>query len=804
MSQHLHRLNSVLHKRKTATILLLMAVMIGCTPMILHQLDERFGTPDTARYNMPPPAQTGVPEYWHDVRPLLEQRCTVCHGCYDAPCQQNLTSWDGIARGGNAELVYTNRLHAAEPSRLFVDAQTPQEWRSKNFHPVLNEREDSPEANLQGSVLYRLLDLKRKNPLPEMNVLNPDVFTFSLNRKQTCPAIEKMDAFVKEHAEWGMPYGLPGLSDKEFSIMERWLAAGSPVADKPALPASIQTQIAEWELFFNGASIKQQLVSRYIYEHLYLAHIYFDKALPANTNKRYFFRLVRSATPPGEPVAELATRRPYDNPGSDKFWYRIRFDLGTVVEKTHMPYALNASRMTKWRQWFIEPDYSVAKLPSYAPDVAGNPFVAFHDLPIESRYRFLLDEAQFIVDTFIKGPVCRGQVALSVIEDHFWVFFVNPDSMNPEVTNNFLLRESKNLRLPGEDESNAGVLDWLKYSKMQKQYLKAKSDQLEKILGESSGITLDLVWDGKTNNDNAALTIFRHSDSASVVKGLVGPPPETAWLVSYPLLERIYYLLVAGFDVYGSLGHQLNTRLYMDFLRMEGESNFIAMLPLQSRKPTVDFWYRGASDNAKDYLFGDHFDYSAETGIAYHTDKPQQELYNLLTARVGKNVSQQFNLASINQTQANNDLQKLILRLQQVRGAGLDTFPEASILRVDGADGQHHYFTLLHNKSYSNISQLLDDAERRRPAEDNLTVVPGIIGAYPNAFFKTTTASLNDFVSQVARMRTEADYIQLLDQFGIRRTNPDFWAYSDELQRYYIQREPVSGGVLDYNRFENR
>jgi hypothetical protein len=60
------------------------------------------------------------------------------------------------------------------------------------------------------------------------------------------------------------------------------------------------------------------------------------------------------------------------------------------------------------------------------------------------------------------------------------------------------------------------------------------------------------------------------------------------------LLERIYYLLVAGFDVYGSLGHQLNTRLYMDFLRMEGESNFLSLLPVASRKPIVDFWYRGA------------------------------------------------------------------------------------------------------------------------------------------------------------------------------------------------------------------
>jgi hypothetical protein len=50
---------------------------------------------------------------------------------------------------------------------------------------------------------------------------------------------------------------------------------------------------------------------------------------------------------------------------------------------------------------------------------------------------------------------------------------------------------------------------------------------------------------------------------------LVGNNPKTAWLLNYQLLERIHYLLVAGFDVFGNVGHQLDARLSMDFLRME-------------------------------------------------------------------------------------------------------------------------------------------------------------------------------------------------------------------------------------------
>jgi hypothetical protein len=83
--------------------------------------------------------------------------------------------------------------------------------------------------------------------------------------------------------------------------------------------------------------------------------------------------------------------------------------------------------------------------------------------------------------------------------------------------------------------------------------------------------TPQLIWDGDGSNDNAALTIFRHFDSASVERGLLGTPPKTAWVVDFPLLERIHYLLVAGFDVFGNVGHQVTARLYMDFLRMEGD-----------------------------------------------------------------------------------------------------------------------------------------------------------------------------------------------------------------------------------------
>ena len=47
-------------------------------------------------------------------------------------------------------------------------------------------------------------------------------------------------------------------------------------------------------------------------------------------------------------------------------------------------------------------------------------------------------------------------------------------------------------------------------------------------------------------------------------------------------------------------------------------------------------------------------------------------------------------------------------------------------------------------------------------------------------------------------------YQSLLDNYGIRRTDRDFWRYSDELHAAFEKSDPLNYGLLDYNRLENR
>ena len=308
---------------------------------------------------------------------------------------------------------------------------------------------------------------------------------------------------------------------------------------------------------------------------------------------------------------------------------------------------LSAARMAKYRAWFLDPAYTVTALPSYDAEISSNPFAAFHDLPLDGRYRFMLDEAEYFVMNFIKGPVCRGQLALDVIEDRFWVFFVDPEAGDDAMVAELLARERRNLRLPAEWGSNSpALIPWLEFSKLEANYLRAKSEWLERNAVARKD-DLSMIWSGDGRNPNAALTVFRHFDSATVVKGLVGERPKTAWIIGYPLFERIYYLLVAGYDVYGNAGHQLNSRLYMDFLRMEGEFNFLVLLPEKARRSTAEYWYRGAPKHVTDYVYGRDAYFNRPSGLTYRTSDPQRELYEMLSARVAPAAAKRFELSSV-------------------------------------------------------------------------------------------------------------------------------------------------------------
>ncbi|MGV0975808.1 MAG: fatty acid cis/trans isomerase [Azonexus sp.] len=775
---------------------LLIALVAGCATVVgTLQLDDRFGKPDPARFDHPPAAVSGAPDYWKEVRPLLDRRCVACHACYDSPCQLNLTSYAGLTRGANQKIVYSSvRLIADEPTRLGFDALTNAGWRKKGFFPVLNERAQTPEANRDGGVMYRMLALKQEHPGPDGGPLTNHDLDFSLDREQTCARADNFDDYAGKHPERGMPFGLPQLTKAEHQTLARWLEAGAPYTPPAPLPAGVLTQVADWESFLNGDSLREQLVARYIYEHWYIGQFHFDAA-PGR-----YFQLVRSRTPPGQPIDVVATRRPYDDPGVPRVYYRLRYTEATQVAKTFMPMQLDAARMERIRQWFLTPNYAVDALPGYEIEKASNPFATFRALPVDSRYRFMLDDAQFIMMGFMKGPVCRGQVALNVINDLFWVAFVAPSDNEARMTTTLLDTDIINLQLPAEHESTAGLLAWRDYAKLEKRFLKAKST----LLSAESKRNLPNVthlWDGDGKNPNAALTVFRHFDSASVSRGFAGERPQTMLVIGYPLFERMHYLLLTGYDVYGNIGHQLATRLYMDFLRMEGELNFLSLLPLKDRQPVLDFWYRGRKEQTDQY-FTDAADYfPSESGMHYRTRDHLGELYRAVAQQMAPVRAPALDWKNTGLSPAEVAQMR---RLSQIRGIPASVMPEQSLLLLRRPGERPQIVSLVRNSAHTNVAEMFDEAERRRPKEDTLLALDGVIGAYPNAFFAVDPEKLPNFVDAVAHLTDEADLVRLTERFGVRRTDPRFWPTSDALHAEWRRTAPKDAAVLDYSRFENR
>ena len=116
--------------------------------------------------------------------------------------------------------------------------------------------------------------------------------------------------------------------------------------------------------------------------------------------------------------------------------------------------------------------------------------------------------------------------------------------------------------------------------------------------------------------------------------------------------------------------------------------------------------------------------------------------------------------ALISRIVADEDLRREFGALAAVRGASTAWLPEAAFVRC-GRACQSVVHALLRNTAHSNVAHLFDEADRRLPDEDTVTLVTGFIGAYPNAIYWVRPADLPVFVERYG-LASEDDYSALL------------------------------------------
>ena len=473
-------------------------------------------------------------------------------------------------------------------------------------------------------------------------------------------------------------------------------------------------------------------------------------------------------------------------------------------------------QLAQYQQLFIDiPWMQKPHVMSYDPKISANPLVEYAQIPADSRYRFLLSNSQYIVDTFIRGPVCKGQLALNVIEDHFWVMFIDPSYdyglMHPE----FYLQQQENLTIPVEEGSDASIWDTLsnEYRERYARYYRAKMDQLD--LEYPQGLPLDSIWKGERSSDAPLLTVYRHFDSASVARGVLGELPKTIWVIDYAQFERTYYSLVAGFDVFGNLSHQTNVRRFMDFIRVEGELNFLNYLPRDQRYPLLKSWYIG-DDEFNDISY-DRVKGSFDTPIQFNTNNPKQEFIEMV---VNNHISSDVNITFdiINYFHDNEPFPIMpktfktkadyVQAFRSLTAPGTGFIREVNgynadvlYLRIRNVPDGDKFISIVINRWHDNVSTLFGEKNKLNSAKDTINFFTESIASYPNYFFDVQLSDLPDFFDLIRNYDGTNVYKEKIKKYGINRSDERFWDEYDWFQENFNAAEPIDAGLYDLNRY---
>jgi len=448
----------------------------------------------------------------------------------------------------------------------------------------------------------------------------------------------------------------------------------------------------------------------------------------------------------------------------------------------------------------------------YDQKMSANPFVAFEQIPPRSRYQFLLDNAHYVIMTFIHGPVCKGQIALNVIHDHFWVMFVDPEHDLSAAYPAFLKLHSDKLRMPIEIGSDMRIFNALTddHKKAAVAFYKARQDYYTSH--HYAGLGYESLWKGNKAGDSPLLTVYRHFDSASVYKGVLGNLPETMWVLDYPLLERIYYALVAGFDVYGTAGHQLALRLYMDHLRVEGESYFLDYLPAASRQDIMQSWYQGIDLKKIDY-----YSSALPAKISFVTQEPRREFIEYMVNRhIARSTSIAFdpvnyergNVADRSLPDKKETKDDIFKTFRALSKPGMPFFTlmndheiQVAYMRIRLQSGKDLAISILINQWHSNVTHLFGEKAELDVSKNSADFISGLVGSYPNYFFDVREEDLPDFFDLLSHFKKSPMDYERLARYGVNRAEDRLWDTYDWFQKRSHEDEPISSGLFDLNRY---
>jgi len=861
-------MNAMLESRPP--LLLLLLSLIGSMALLVSGCGSELDGPSCAsgkcdtgqgEFDLYQPGNRfgwgGEDEYLDEIQPILAKRCVACHGCTDSPCQLKLSSYEGLLRGSNTNNLFAPTVFAQDPSRLkdgrvdrngIIDfGATEEEWRDSGYYSVVDS---DPNKSLMTKLLTISREFSTQERDSELLTATHDLYTNTLEGRtfECVGAQEVSQQDTADLATRAMPFGLEPLEPGDFEKIVDWISRGAPGpsdnAQEVLLAPQNPREIREWEEFLNGKNgaeldLKRYLMARYLFEHMFFAHIRFEKS-PGE-----FYEMVRSKTPTGTPIDEIVEEFIMNDP-DQRVFYRFRKITAIMVRKTHTVWDLNASVMAHNDDLFLKGitddavlDYQVTEDPGYTHklgDGARNPFRYFSQIPGQIRSQFMIENSKKLIESLVKADVCTGSTATYAIRDHFWVWFLKPSS-DPSATNT--------------DDVSEAFIGWnlnpfALHSILETHDESAYQEDLEKQMRllHPNGLGLDDIWlgNGATEDPNSWLTILRHEKSATVEWGAVGGQPETAWLLSYTNFERLYYNLTVNFLYWQGALDQLETWTYFSNIRTEGEDLMLSLVPADQREAVRNEWTAGfdtsalfdavgsfkegrilSLEPADDLDIDGQGDSVRESQVTFEGFPSFAALAEKLDARrsftpgyddiLNRSAVPGRSIADISTF---TDFELGLDKLTGMPGDHARNLPNATVFRVSDAQGNRQFYTVISNRTYSSNDFAFGSSRARTCDDDYISAHRGIVGSYPELFVDLPLSRAAEFLRDVQDVKNvsvpapgELNWLALankyiIDGIVVTRYSKAFWPFVDDMHSFLSDpavSEQSEAAILDLSEY---
>ncbi|MFZ2961474.1 MAG: fatty acid cis/trans isomerase [Candidatus Ozemobacteraceae bacterium] len=816
---------------------------------------EKLNNPSDAFYQAGNRNGNNAPDNYYDtIQPIIGRRCTVCHGCENSPCSLKLVSYKGLERGGTQIQSRTSlaisgyeAIRLKDGPLLASDSDWKKAWQQdrpadQRFNPM------APDSGLNGadaseSLLYKYLlagNQANKPGFDRTAVRKLEQKRYDMGATVCAANLTEYNRWITDNPNGGMPFGCPGLrrlseggyAAGEFDTIEAWIQKGAPgpsdeVSLKRALPSNL-SEIERWEQYLNQPTNKQKLVSRFLYEHLFRAHIHFYD------DSGEFYMLLRASNPPDDyPVRELVTNAPNDCPTGDAtgtaFFYRFDKITDLITTKDHIVWEVKEKTFDRINHLFDKeaPIWNVKALPGYD---SQNPFIYFQQIPPSIRYKFLLDNLRYIFENLVRSPVCNGSKATSAMDDYVWAWGIRPEADPTAQDSGPAAFGPAQWALV-----NDGYLVNTSYVSGVDRLVKHNSQYLDEVekrqrILRPDGLRVDDIWDGSCLYDpqtqseekdlNAWISALRHETNGSVVCGGEAGYPIAVYLFNFTNLERAYYSLSFNYHEWGTLQHKLLT--WRDFMhvRLEAADRFISLFDPIMRVALRNDWSSGMAGQMGVRLYKDH---SLGTGddprpgdSSLNVDDkvaPRQAFLSVLDQIVERRFSNwalptsEINEPTKpksfpNQVNSQSDVESCMQMVTQRMGFYNSRLPSVAYIRIQPAGW---VYTLVVHRRYASHNFATDTiwARKGQGVNDYCSIYRGIVGDYPNLFFDIPIDQVKGFFGGLLKVKNDAELLALRKKFMVPKNLDTFWSAVDWYNAWQAVNNPIYGGIFDIREYDN-